>query len=173
MTEQVGFSPQEIPAGGGIVLRPVTVADSREMFTLIQSYPEHHGRFGDETAASNQVLEDTIAAVLNLRPDQRGYTVRKEGETVGYIQATLRSGIGWEIGGWVGKPYAGRGYMTRTVAALTRNLFETSRAARVFALTRKENNTSQAVLLTTGFVRIGEQNSDMPDHVFFVCNRPE
>jgi RimJ/RimL family protein N-acetyltransferase len=171
MAEQIGYSSTEIAVGNGIVLKPLKVTDSREMFALIQSDPEHFSQFGDETATSNQVLEDMIARNLDQRPDQIRFTIQDNAKIVGYIEATQRPEASWEIGGWLGKQYTGKYYMTKVVVALTQHIFDNSQAARIFAITHNDHEKSKALLIRAGY-QPGGQYPDI-DHVLFFFNRPK
>ena len=59
------------------------------------------------------------------------------------------------LGYWMGAPYAGRGRMTRAVAAATRYGFSTLRLHRIEAACLEENVASMTLLERNGFKREG------------------
>lgn len=77
------------------------------------------------------------------------------------------------IGYWMGAPHAGKGHMTRAVAAVVRFAFTTLRLHRIEAACIPDNAPSMALLQRNGFRREGfaraylKINDAWRDHVLF------
>jgi ribosomal-protein-alanine N-acetyltransferase len=77
------------------------------------------------------------------------------------------------LGYWMGAPHAGKGHMTRAVAAVVRFGFSTLRLHRIEAACIPDNAPSMALLLRNGFRREGlaraylKINDAWRDHVLF------
>jgi ribosomal-protein-alanine N-acetyltransferase len=77
------------------------------------------------------------------------------------------------LGYWMGAPHAGKGHMTRAVAAVARFGFSTLRLHRIEAACIPDNAPSMALLLRNGFRREGlaraylKINDAWRDHVLF------
>ena len=77
------------------------------------------------------------------------------------------------IGYWMGAPHAGKGHMTRAVAAVVRFAFATLRLHRIEAACIPDNAPSMALLQRNGFRREGfaraylKINDAWRDHVLF------
>jgi len=77
------------------------------------------------------------------------------------------------LGYWMGAPHAGKGYMTRAVAATVRFGFATLRLHRIEAACIPDNAPSMALLLRNGFRREGlaraylKINDAWRDHILF------
>src|ERR1700734_4462165 len=77
------------------------------------------------------------------------------------------------LGYWMGAPHAGKGRMTRAVAAAVRFGFATLRLHRIEAACLPENTASQALLERNGFQREGlaraylRINGAWRDHVLY------
>ena len=77
------------------------------------------------------------------------------------------------LGYWMGAPHAGKGYMTRAVAAVVRFGFGTLRLHRIEAACIPDNAPSMALLKRNGFRREGfaraylKINDAWRDHVLF------
>ena len=77
------------------------------------------------------------------------------------------------LGYWMGAPHAGKGHMTRAVAAVTRFGFSTLRLHRIEAACIPDNAPSMALLLRNGFRREGlaraylKINDAWRDHALF------
>jgi ribosomal-protein-alanine N-acetyltransferase len=84
-----------------------------------------------------QEADDTLLGGLTLSNVRRGVT---QAAAVGY---------------WVGKPYAGRGYMTRALAGAVRFAFDELKLHRVEAACMPNNLASIRVLERNGFQREG------------------
>jgi ribosomal-protein-alanine N-acetyltransferase len=83
------------------------------------------------------------------------------------------------LGYWMGAPHAGKGYMTRAVAAAVRFGFATLRLHRIEAACIPDNAPSIALLRRNGFRREGlaraylKINGRWRDHVLFALVEDE
>jgi ribosomal-protein-alanine N-acetyltransferase len=83
------------------------------------------------------------------------------------------------LGYWMGAPHAGKGHMTRAVAAAVRFGFSTLRLHRIEAACLPENTASQTLLERNGFQREGlargylRINGAWRDHLLYALVEPE
>ena len=83
------------------------------------------------------------------------------------------------LGYWMGAPHAGKGHMTRAVAAAVRFGFSTLRLHRIEAACLPENTASQALLERNGFQREGLARGYLRisgawrDHLLYALVEPE
>jgi ribosomal-protein-alanine N-acetyltransferase len=83
------------------------------------------------------------------------------------------------LGYWMGEPHAGKGRMTRAVAAAVRFGFSTLRLHRIEAACLPENTASQTLLERNGFHREGlarsylKINGAWRDHLLYALVEPE
>ena len=93
------------------------------------------------------------------------------GLTLGQIKRGVAQSA--TLGYWMGAPHAGKGYMTRAVAAVVRFGFGTLRLHRIEAACIPDNAPSMALLKRNGFRREGfaraylKINDAWRDHVLF------
>jgi ribosomal-protein-alanine N-acetyltransferase len=89
--------------------------------------------------------------------------------------SNIRRGVAQtaSLGYWIGKPYAGRGYMTAAVRGLLVHSFETLGLHRIEAACLPHNQASRALLVKTGFREEGyavgylKIDGRWQDHVLF------
>jgi ribosomal-protein-alanine N-acetyltransferase len=99
------------------------------------------------------------------------------GLTVGGIRRGVAQAA--TLGYWMGAPHAGKGHMTRAVAAATRFGFSTLRLHRIEAACLPENAASMGLLERNGFEREGlaraylKINGAWRDHVLYALLEPE
>jgi len=86
------------------------------------------------------------------------------GRAVGAIGLHAISGHKAEIGYWLGRPFWGRGIMTRAVRLVVRHAFTKLKLRRVYAYTYLWNAGSQRVLIKAGFQREGLLRKNVEKH---------
>jgi ribosomal-protein-alanine N-acetyltransferase len=91
------------------------------------------------------------------------------------IVSNVRRGVAQScsLGYWMGKPYAGGGYMTAAVAAIVPYVFDELKIHRIEAACLPSNEPSQRLLNRVGFFQEGQArrylkiNGEWRDHVLF------
>jgi ribosomal-protein-alanine N-acetyltransferase len=183
------IEPEPLLRGDGIYLRPATSADfpawarlraeSRAFLTPWEptwpdddltraSFRRRLRRQAEETARDESypflIFEATSDALLG-------------GLTLGGIRrGVAQAGT---LGYWMGASHAGRGHMTRAVAAALRHGFSTLRLHRIEAACLPQNIASMTLLERNGFQREGlakaylKINGAWRDHVLYARIEPE
>ena len=181
--------PEPLLRGDGIYLRPAVSGDfsawvrlrseSREFLTPWEPiWPED-----DLTRAafrrrlrrqSDEMARDEAFSFLIF---DAGADMLLGGLTLGGIRrGVAQSGT---LGYWMGAPHAGKGRMTRAVAAAVRFGFSTLRLHRIEAACLSENTASQTLLERNGFQREGlaraylRINGAWRDHLLYALVEPE
>ena len=181
--------PEPLLRGDGIYLRPAVSGDfsawvrlrseSREFLTPWEPiWPED-----DLTRAafrrrlrrqSDEMARDEAFSFLIF---DAGADMLLGGLTLGGIRrGVAQSGT---LGYWMGAPHAGKGRMTRAVAAAVRFGFSTLRLHRIEAACLPENSASQTLLEHNGFQREGlaraylRINGAWRDHLLYALVEPE
>jgi ribosomal-protein-alanine N-acetyltransferase len=181
--------PEPLLRGDGIYLRPAVSGDfgawvrlrseSREFLTPWEPlWPED-----DLTRAafrrrlrrqSDEMARDEAFSFLIF---DAGADTLLGGLTLGGIRrGVAQSGT---LGYWMGAPHAGKGRMTRAVAAAVRFGFATLRLHRIEAACLPENAASQTLLEHNGFQREGlargylRINGAWRDHLLYALVEPE
>jgi ribosomal-protein-alanine N-acetyltransferase len=181
--------PEPLLRGDGIYLRPAVSGDfgawvrlrseSREFLTPWEPlWPED-----DLTRAafrrrlrrqSDEMARDEAFSFLIF---DAGADTLLGGLTLGGIRrGVAQSGT---LGYWMGAPHAGKGRMTRAVAAAVRFGFATLRLHRIEAACLPENAASQTLLERNGFQREGlargylRINGVWRDHLLYALVEPE
>ena len=181
--------PEPLLRGDGIYLRPAVSGDfsawvrlrseSREFLTPWEPiWPED-----DLTRAafrrrlrrqSDEMARDEAFSFLIF---DAGADMLLGGLTLGGIRrGVAQSGT---LGYWMGAPHAGKGRMTRAVAAAVRFGFSTLRLHRIEAACLPENAASQTLLERNGFQREGlaraylRINGAWRDHLLYALVEPE
>jgi [ribosomal protein S5]-alanine N-acetyltransferase len=181
--------PEPLLRGDGIYLRPAVSGDfatwvrlrseSREFLTPWEPlWPED-----DLTRAafrrrlrrqSDEMARDEAFSFLIF---DAGADTLLGGLTLGGIRrGVAQSGT---LGYWMGAPHAGKGRMTRAVAAAVRFGFATLRLHRIEAACLPENAASQTLLERNGFQREGlargylRINGAWRDHLLYALVEPE
>ena len=181
--------PEPLLRGDGIYLRPAVSGDfsawvrlrseSREFLTPWEPiWPED-----DLTRAafrrrlrrqSDEMARDEAFSFLIF---DAGADMLLGGLTLGGIRrGVAQSGT---LGYWMGAPHAGKGRMTRAVAAAVRFGFSALRLHRIEAACLPENSASQTLLERNGFQREGlarsylRINGAWRDHLLYALVEPE
>lgn len=134
-----------------LLLRPVTLADAKEMF--LYASDEENVRY---SFAVNRSLEETkaiIAAIYLARPLGRwGIELKETGAFIGTIdlhnlkEEVLRAEVGYTLD----KNYWNQGYMTEAAAAFVKVFFEELGMNCLVARHDKENPASGRVMQKAG-----------------------
>ena len=181
--------PEPLLRGDGIYLRPAVSGDfsawvrlrseSREFLTPWEPiWPED-----DLTRAafrrrlrrqSDEMARDEAFSFLIF---DAGADTLLGGLTLGGVRrGVAQSGT---LGYWMGAPHAGKGRMTRAVAAAVRFGFSALRLHRIEAACLPENSASQTLLEHNGFQREGlarsylRINGAWRDHLLYALVEPE
>ncbi len=93
----------------------------------------------------------------------------------GLTLSNIRRGVAQAatLGYWMGEPFAGLGYMSEAVTAVSASAFEVHRLHRIEASTVLNNTRSQGLLKKCGFEREGvaksylKINGQWEDHILF------
>jgi len=153
------------------VVRCYRPGDGEEVFAAVQESLEHILPWmpwgpGHKTVDDSETLVRRWHARWHLREDLPfGIFDRETGKFIGgtglhRIDWNVRS---FEIGYWVRKSAAGKGYVTESTIALTRLAFDTLGANRVFIRCVSENTKSEAVARRAGFVFEGTIRNSIKD----------
>lgn len=164
--------PETIDVGNGVVLREITVADSEEMFALIDSSREHLSQYGEDTASKYPTLQSVIDRNSTQASTEKRFGIRDQEKMVGFIKVTDKGLPGWEMGYWMGADFAGKGYMTKATRALTDFTYSKIRAQRIFATVHRDNFPSRTVLERTGFVYDGVNPQKTKTDVIYAHQKP-
>ena len=115
--------------------------------------------------------------IKNNPPNERIYAiVNKEKDTlIGGINITSKG----EIGCWIGRKYWNRGYATEAIVTISRFGFDELQLEKIWAATRKENETVFRLMKKIGFKRVDDRpyyvegigNTKIRPH-FELLNRP-
>lgn len=156
--------PLELPTAiSGVVLRDIEPSDAPAYMDLVLRNREHLTEFGAETLPPHSI-DDVLAWVCN-RPErdfQPG--IWMNGKLVGHVlishlayargdteQLLAASPNGFTLGYWIGKEFAGRGYVTEACRALMNYVRSEFGVTDFYSGTFPGNQRSQAVLERLGF----------------------
>jgi ribosomal-protein-serine acetyltransferase len=144
---------------GGPVLRPLAVGDADELHALVDANRAHLVPWmpwaGQERAGTVEFLD--AAVVQAATGDGVQYAVLEGGRiagTVGFHRVDWRNSAA-SIGYWLARGAQGRGLITRAVAALLDQAFDTWDLHRVEIRAAPDNARSRAVPERLGFVQEG------------------
>ncbi|TDO32517.1 GNAT family N-acetyltransferase [Paractinoplanes brasiliensis] len=157
------MEPPEMINAGELVLKRWELEWAPEALAAVkESLPELREFLPWATEAYN--LDDAVDFITRSREgwadgEEFNYAIfTSVGELAGSIGLMTRRGPGvLEIGYWTRTPYAGRGYMTAAVNALTRVAFTLPGIARVAILHDELNKASAAVAAKAGFTEVGRE----------------
>ena len=181
--------PEPLLRGDGIYLRPAVSGDftawvrlrseSREFLTPWEPlWPEDDlTRAAFRRRLRRQTDEMARDEAFSFLIFDAGADTLLGGLTLGGIRrGVAQSGT---LGYWMGAPHAGKGRMTRAVAAAVRFGFATLRLHRIEAACLPENTASQTLLERNGFQREGlargylRINGAWRDHLLYALVEPE
>jgi ribosomal-protein-alanine N-acetyltransferase len=180
----INFSdPLPCLGGDGVILRPPVLADHAEWATLREASREFLTPWEPSWPADDLGRSAFRRRLRRYADDLRadaGYAffIFRKADNVligGVTLANIRRGVAQagSVGYWMGRPYAGHGYMTAAVRALIPFAFDTLRLHRLEAACIPTNAGSIRLLEKTGFVREGYAreylciNGIWQDHVLF------
>ena len=93
---------------------------------------------------------------INNKPvNEHVYAIIKRDE--GYLIGGTNISIKGEIGCWIGRSYWNQGFATETIERITKFGFEELQVGKVWAATRKENETVFRLMEKTGFTRVDDR----------------
>jgi ribosomal-protein-alanine N-acetyltransferase len=162
----VGFSEQQ-PAimGQGVLLRAPQMADYSEWAELRAASRDFLTPWEPTWPADDLTRPAFRRRIRRYSEDQRSdlaypffvFRARDHVLLGGLTLANIRRGCAQvgSLGYWMGAPYAGQGYMTAAVGALTPFAFGTLRLHRIEAACIPGNAASIRLLEKTGFQREG------------------
>jgi RimJ/RimL family protein N-acetyltransferase len=147
-----------------LLLRPLRPDDATPLFALFNNWnvirflsappwpyqPSDSRLFVDGVVARSPELNEEVLAITC------------DGAFIGVISVrlreanTLQRGAGPNIGYWIGEPFWGHGFMSETVQAVVRYLFERTQADAIYSGAFTENVASLRVQEKAGFIRDGE-----------------
>ncbi|MBM2614359.1 GNAT family N-acetyltransferase [Actinoplanes sp. LDG1-06] len=161
------MEPPEMINAGELVLKRWELGWAPDALAAIQeSLPELRQFLPWATDAYN--LDDFVDYVTRSREgwadgEQFNYALfTAVGELVGSIGLMTRMGPGvLEIGYWIRSPYAGRGYMTAAVNALTRVALTLPGIERVAIKFDEANKASAAVAIKAGFTEVAREEREV------------
>jgi ribosomal-protein-alanine N-acetyltransferase len=181
--------PEPVLRGDGLYLRPAAAGDfypwarlraeSRDFLTPWEPiWPEDDlTRAAFRRRLRRQVDEMTRDESYSFLIFDATSDVLLGGLTLGGIRrGVAQAGT---LGYWMGAPHAGKGRMTRAVAAAVRYGFSTLRLHRIEAACLLENVASKTLLERNGFRREGlahdylKINGAWRDHVLYALIEPE
>ncbi|MBI4157767.1 GNAT family N-acetyltransferase [Candidatus Woesebacteria bacterium] len=147
----------------GITLRQFSVADSKEIFGLIDRNRGHLSQFGDDTAGKYESLQDVIDSIEKpSNPNKLRFAViNKEGAYVGTINLTPENPKKAEIGYYLGQEFTGKGYMTKATKALTDHAFRALGYRELYAKVHAANSPSIKVLEKVGYRQSGREGEKL------------
>lgn len=138
-----------------IILRKLTREDAPALFSLIDSNRAHLSQHGELTAKRYKTLDSVIESILlPENPFQMCYGIWKELELIGNINLTLTKKRNQaKLGYYLGKQYTRKGYMTRSVIALTQYASRKG-VNKIIAFVKKINIPSIRVLEKAGYQKV-------------------
>jgi ribosomal-protein-alanine N-acetyltransferase len=171
-----------IVRGGGVYMRPAEMRDFDEWAALRErsrtflSIWEPVWPADDLTRAAFRRRIRLHAEEMN-RDEAFPFLVFRDDDTMlgGLTVGQIRRGVAQTgtLGYWMGEPYAGRGYMSAAVRAVTNFVFSTLRLHRLEAACLPHNKASMHLLESVGFQREGYARSYLringrwQDHILF------
>jgi len=157
------FLSQPAPAmtSDRLYLRPPDASDFDQWATL-RAVSRTHLQPWEPSWAEDSLTREGFRRRLNwferLRRSDSGaaffaFAANNNALLGGITLSNLRRGAAQcgELGYWIGRPYAGQGYMTEALAVITVWCFAELKLHRLEAATLPENQPSQRLLLRAGF----------------------
>jgi ribosomal-protein-alanine N-acetyltransferase len=157
------FLPPALPVlhGERLYLRAPDINDYDAWSTLRAVSREHLQPWEPswaEDSLSREGFRRRLAWFERLRRHEHGeayfiHLRRNDGLVGGITLSNIRRGASQcgELGYWIGKPFAGHGYMTDALAVMLRHCFEVLKLHRVEAACLPENQPSRRLLDRAGF----------------------
>jgi RimJ/RimL family protein N-acetyltransferase len=99
---------------------------------------------------------------MNLVISLKGSDPTQPTQLIGMIGLNPDASGKLHLGFWMGKPFWGKGYMTRAVNAMLRLAFEDLKLPCVYSWARRENAASQHIMTSFGFDATGHDSIDAP-----------
>ncbi|MES1197452.1 MAG: GNAT family protein [Pseudomonadota bacterium] len=174
--------------GEGVYLRPPEIRDYADWSELRE---ESRGFLTpwEPTWAADELSRGSFRYKLRRYAedvrDDRAYALfvfREEDSALvgGVTLSNVRRGVAQaaSLGYWAGERYAGKGYITAAVRAVTRFAFDELDLHRVEAACQPENASSRRVLTKAGFAEEGQAkaylkiNGQWRDHLLFAYVNP-
>ena len=133
----------EIP-GEKTVLRPLTIEDAEEYYSLIAFDPEHLSQFGDRTAEKYQSPIDVEKSITNPEiPNKLRFGIWDKDKMVGSINLSPTKPEIAEIGYWIGKEHVGQGFASDALQTLTDFAFEVLEFKQLQAVAVSDNRARE------------------------------
>jgi RimJ/RimL family protein N-acetyltransferase len=137
-------------------LTPLAVADAGAMAGVLADERLHEFTGGHPATVSELRARYTRQVAGSGRPDEAwlNWIVRRAGEPVGYVQATVADSIA-EIAWVIGTPWQGRGYATEATRALV-DWLRAQRVRSVVANIHPGHRASERVATAAGLAPTDE-----------------
>ncbi len=151
------FFTSKIKIDEHVVLAPITLADSTDMFETIHSQRDYLGKwlpfvvFTQQVEDSRNYIRSMLGAPENTR--EHVYTIRYDGVFAGLIglKAIDKANHKTEIGYWLSEPFQKQGIISRSVVALCRHAFSNLNVNRVQIKCAVGNEPSKRIPQRLGF----------------------
>ncbi len=177
------IDPEPLLRGDGVILRPATSSDFIAWVRL-REQSRAFLRPWEPTWPEDDLTRAAFRRRLRRQAEEMArdesfafliFDATSEELLGGLTLGGVRRGVAQAatLGYWMGAPHAGKGHMTRAVAAVVRFAFGTLRLHRVEAACIPDNAPSMALLQRNGFRREGlargylKINEAWRDHVLF------
>ena len=133
-------------------LRPVALTDASRIAELIGDWEVVRWLSGPPYPYATEDAEEFLGTVTASDPSGPEHTaaIEIDGQLAGVVGIDRRS-RGYNIGYWLGRPYWGRGVMSRAAAALTRDFFANSTENHLMSGYFSGNMASWAIQQKLGF----------------------
>lgn len=166
-------------------LRALATSDIDDLFALFADWAVIEHLSAPPWPYERSHMEDFVNSLMRATEPSREIfrVVICDGKPIGGISlrerpiSHVQSGIGPNIGYWLGVPYWGQGYMTEAVVALNQHIFANSDVDAIYSGAFAENAASLRVQSKSGFTRDGETKlysnpkNTFRTHVNTVLNR--
>jgi ribosomal-protein-serine acetyltransferase len=158
--ETTGSARVEIPIDTSVLLRNMVEADAASLFALIDANRAHLSQYGDHTSEKYPDLESVTEKMNAQSPLEHRFGIWDKESLVGFIKLTETPEEPVEIGYWLGSEFQHKGYMARSVKALTDYAVNELGYDKVIAKVHKQNVASQRVLTGSNYAVMGNVPGD-------------
>ena len=143
-----------LTASAGLVLEPLTVADSDAYYDVLDRNRAHLSRHGDYRAEAAATAEWVAEHLAQPVPDRFG--IRLGDDLIGRVDLVHAAPPRYGVGYWLSADATGRGHATLACAAVLDYALTARDATDIFAGVTHGNDRSVAVLRRLGFRPVAE-----------------